>query len=173
VSTTGDATLANGTPVRGGGAWIALSAVIVALDQLSKWYVSAHLEFAVPYPVLPVLDFTLLHNTGAAFSFLAGQAGWQRWVFTALALGVSALIIGWLYRLPRSQAWTCTALACVLGGALGNVIDRMRLGYVVDFVHVHYKAFDWPAFNVADSAISVGAVMLGLEILFGARRPAD
>ena len=162
-----------GTRPYGGLAWLGLSAAIIVLDQVTKWYAEQHLALAVPVRVLPVFDLNLLHNTGAAFSFLAGETGWQRWFFTALALGVSALITAWLYRLPREeQRWTGAALSLVLGGALGNVIDRVRLGYVIDFVHLHYNDWYWPAFNVADSAISVGAVMLGLEILFG-RRPSN
>jgi signal peptidase II len=170
---------AEATPVErqeagvGGLAWLILSAVIIVLDQVSKWYVVQNLTLGVPLPVLPVFDLTLLHNTGAAFSFLAGQSGWQRWFFTVLALGVSMLIIYWLYRLPRAQRWTGAALALVVGGALGNVIDRMRLGYVIDFIHVHWHDAYFPAFNVADSAISVGAVMLALEMLFAkSARPA-
>jgi signal peptidase II len=153
----------------GGLVWLGLSGAVVVLDQLTKWYATQQLTLGVPVPVLPVFDLTLLHNTGAAFSFLAGEAGWQRWFFTVLALGVSGLIVAWLYKLPREQRWTGAALALVLGGALGNVIDRIRLGYVVDFIHLHYENWYWPAFNVADSAISIGAVMLALEILFGGR----
>jgi signal peptidase II len=170
MSVEAGATQATGERTHGGLAWLGLSAAIIVLDQVTKWYVEAKLTFATPVPVLPFFDLTLLHNTGAAFSFLAGEAGWQRWFFTALALGVSGLITVWLYKLPRhEQRWTGAALSLVLGGALGNVIDRIRLGYVVDFIHLHYDDWYWPAFNVADSAISVGAVMLGLEIVFGSR----
>jgi signal peptidase II len=156
----------------GGWRWLILSVSIIVLDQLSKWYIVQHLKLAEPVHVLPVFDLTLLHNTGAAFSFLANESGWQRWFFTALALGVSALIVSWLFRLPRAQRWTGAALGLVVGGALGNVIDRMRLGYVIDFIHVHWQDWYFPAFNVADSAISIGAVMLAVEILFSRPRPS-
>ena len=163
--------LATRSPGGGGSlAWLALSGGVVVLDQISKWYVEQHLTLGVPVHVLPVFDLTLLYNTGAAFSFLAGETGWQRWFFTVLALGVSVLIVVWLARLPREQRWTGAALSLVLGGAVGNVIDRMRLGHVIDFIHLHYGDWYWPAFNVADSAISVGAVILGAGVLFGADR---
>lgn len=168
MSAPADATRAQDAPAGADGLrWLILSLAIIVLDQLSKWYVVQHLTLAEPVHVLPVFDLTLLHNTGAAFSFLADESGWQRWFFTVLALGVSALIVSWLYRLPRGQRWTGAALALVVGGALGNVIDRMRLGYVIDFVHLHWQDWYFPAFNVADSAISIGAVMLAAEILFG------
>lgn len=167
MSTPAEATPAEDAPAGAGGLrWLILSLAVIGLDQLSKWYVVQHLTLTEPVHVLPVFDLTLLHNTGAAFSFLADESGWQRWFFTVLALGVSALIVTWLYRLPRAQRWTGAALALVVGGALGNVIDRMRLGYVVDFIHLHWQYWYFPAFNVADSAISIGAVMLALEILF-------
>lgn len=151
--------------------WLALSAVVVVVDQVTKWYATEHLALGVPVPVLPVFDLTLLHNTGAAFSFLAGAGGWQRWLFTALALGVSVLIAWWLHRLPAEErATTAAGLALVLGGALGNVMDRLRLGYVVDFVHLHWGDAYFPAFNVADASITVGAVLLGFDILFARKR---
>jgi len=173
VSTPAEATHTEGTAAGAGGLrWLILSVTVIVLDQLSKWYVLQHLTLAEPVHVLPIFDLTLLHNTGAAFSFLAGQSGWQRWFFTVLALGVSALIVTWLYRLPRGQRWTGAALALIVGGALGNVIDRMRLGYVIDFIHLHWQDWYFPAFNVADSAISIGAVMLALDILLSRSRPS-
>jgi signal peptidase II len=123
-----------------GWRWLPLAALIIALDQLTKtWVLSAFREFE-RLELLPVLDFTLMYNTGAAFSFLAGASGWQRWFFVALALGVAVGIVLWLRRMQaRAQPLLGAGLALVLGGALGNVIDRIRIGKVVDFVHVHWN----------------------------------
>jgi len=151
--------------------WLLLSAVIVLADQLSKAYISRHfLEFEFTR-ILAVLDITCMHNVGAAFSFLASASGWQRWVFIGLAIAVSIGITIWLIRLPRGvHALLAGGLALVLGGALGNVIDRIRLGYVIDFIHFHWDRAYFPAFNVADSAITVGAACLLLDAFFEARR---
>ncbi len=149
--------------------WLWLSALVVVLDQGSKHLASAFLEFQQPVPVVPHVYLTLLHNTGAAFSFLSDAGGWQRWFFAALALVVSTVIAIWLARLPRDSRWMPTALALVLGGAVGNLVDRVVLGYVVDFIQIYlpflpWRIFNpWPAFNVADSAITVGAVMLVID----------
>jgi signal peptidase II len=146
--------------------WLLLSAVVVLVDQLTKAYISRHygeFEFTT---LLPVLDITRMHNVGAAFSFLAGASGWQRWLFIALAVGVSIAIVVWLFRMPRSKVLLAAGLSLVLGGAIGNVIDRIRLGYVVDFIHFHWDRAYFPAFNVADSAITVGAAFLLLDALF-------
>lgn len=140
--------------------WLCLSAVIVVLDQASKIAASAALRLYEPVAVMPYFNFTLLHNEGAAFSFLSQAGGWQRWFFTGIALLISGVIIVWLYRLPKAEVWTAAALSLVLGGAVGNVVDRIRFGYVVDFIDVYYGAWHWPAFNIADAAISVGAVLL-------------
>lgn len=139
-------------------AWLAL--VVIVLDQVTKAWASATLGLYQPVPVMPMFNWTLSHNTGAAFSFLHDAGGWQRWFFTVLALGVSAALFVWLRRIARDQVWEPVALSLIIGGALGNVIDRMRFGYVVDFIDWYYKTWHWPAFNVADAAISVGAVML-------------
>ena len=151
--------------------WLLLSALVVVADQLSKAYISKHfLEFEF-VRILPVLDITCMHNVGAAFSFLASASGWQRWVFIGLACVVSIGIIIWLLKLPRgSHALLTSGLALVLGGALGNVIDRIRLGYVIDFIHFHWDRAYFPAFNVADSAITVGAACLLLDALLEAKR---
>jgi signal peptidase II len=152
-------------------AWLVISALIVAADQVTKAYISSHFGEFEFRRVLPVLDITLMHNVGAAFSFLASASGWQRWVFIALATGVSAAIIVWLLRLPKgTNPLLAGGLALVLGGALGNVIDRIRLGFVVDFIHFHWDQAYFPAFNVADSAITVGAACLLLDALFDSRR---
>ena len=151
--------------------WLLLSAVVVVADQLSKAYITRHfLEFEFTR-ILAILDITRMHNVGAAFSFLASASGWQRWVFIGLAVMVSIGITIWLIKLPRSvHALLAAGLALVLGGALGNVIDRIRLGYVVDFIHFHWERAYFPAFNVADSAITVGAACLLLDALLDARR---
>ncbi len=148
-----------------GRIWLLLSLGIIALDQLSKAWVVRHLSFHAARPVLPVLDLTLAFNTGAAFSFLADQSGWQRWLLTALALAVAVLIIGYLGRLEaRRQGLLCAALALILGGALGNLIDRLRLGYVVDFISAHWHGHYFPAFNLADSSITIGAALLLIDL---------
>jgi len=152
-------------------AWLVLSFFVVLADQVTKAYIARHfLEFEF-IRILPVLDMTRLHNVGAAFSFLAGESGWQRWVFIGLAVAVSAGIITWLFRLPRgAHALLAAGLALVLGGALGNLIDRIRLGYVIDFIHFHWDRAYFPAFNVADSAITVGAACLLLDALMDTKR---
>ena len=151
--------------------WLLLSALVVVADQVSKAYIARNfLEFEF-VRILPVLDITCLHNVGAAFSFLASASGWQRWVFIGLAGVVSIGITIWLLKLPRGSHSLLTAgLALVLGGALGNVIDRIRVGYVIDFIHFHWDRAYFPAFNVADSAITVGAACLLLDALFDAKR---
>jgi signal peptidase II len=150
--------------------WLLLSALVVLADQVSKSYITNHygeFEFTT---VLPILDITRMHNVGAAFSFLATASGWQRWLFIALAVIVSIGIVVWLYRMPRSQGLLACGLALVLGGAIGNVIDRIRLGAVVDFIHFHWDRAYFPAFNIADSAITVGAACLILDALLEPKR---
>src|ERR1700676_3933109 len=157
---------------RGGAAsWLLLSAFVVVADQVSKSYISPHfVEFEFKR-ILAVLDITLMHNVGAAFSFLASASGWQRWVFIGLAVVVSIGITIWLFRLPRgAHTLLAAGLALVLGGAIGNVIDRIRFGYVIDFIHFHWDRAYFPAFNVADSAITVGAACLLLDALLDAKR---
>ena len=158
---------------RGGTAasWLFLSAVVVVIDQLSKNYIAQHFGEFEFVRILPVLDITRMHNVGAAFSFLASASGWQRWVFIGLAVAVSIGIIIWLARLPRTaNKLLACGLALVLGGAVGNVIDRIRLGFVIDFIHFHWDRAYFPAFNVADSAITVGAACLLLDALMEGKR---
>jgi signal peptidase II len=157
---------------RGRGAmWLLLSLFIILADQLSKSYIVAHFGEFEFISLLPVLDITRMHNVGAAFSFLATASGWQRWLFIGLALSVSIAITVWLCRLPRNtHALLAAGLALVLGGAIGNVIDRIRLGAVVDFIHLHWDRAYFPAFNVADSAITVGAACLLLDALLEPKR---
>jgi signal peptidase II len=152
-------------------AWLWLSLAVIALDQASKFLVVRFFELYERVEVLPVLDFTLLHNTGAAFSMLANASGWQRPFFVTLGLVVSAMLIVWMWRSPRGDKLLPMALALILGGAIGNVIDRVRLGYVVDFIHAHWGAAYFPAFNIADSAITIGAALLIFDA-FREKRPA-
>lgn len=152
-------------------AWLLLSAAIVLADQLTKIYITQHFGEFEFTRVLPVLDITRMHNVGAAFSFLASASGWQRWFFIVLAVVVSIAITAWLCRLPRgTHGLLAAGLALVLGGALGNVIDRIRLGHVIDFIHFHWDRAYFPAFNVADSAITVGAALLLLDALLEPKR---
>jgi signal peptidase II len=154
--------------------WLLLSVLVVLADQASKYYITEHFGEFEHITLLPVLDITRMHNVGAAFSFLASASGWQRWVFIGLAGVVSVGIIVWLLRLrERAHGLLACGLALVLGGALGNVIDRIRLGYVIDFIHFHWDRAYFPAFNVADSAITVGAACLLLDALFEGKRKPD
>ncbi len=144
--------------------WFGLAGLVVLLDQLSKWLVLDTLHFGETIYVAPFWNWVLTFNPGAAFSFLADQPGWQRWLFTGLALAVSAWIAVELKRHP-GQRLNALALSLVMGGALGNVIDRVRFGAVVDFIQWHAAGYYWPAFNIADSAITVGAILLVLAQL--------
>jgi signal peptidase II len=141
-------------------AWLWLSLFIVAFDQATKFLVTRFLELYDRVVVLPVLDFTLLHNTGAAFSLLADASGWQRGFFVTLGIVVSVALVAWLWRLPRGEKFLPLALALIIGGAIGNVIDRIAHGYVIDFIHAHWGGAYFPAFNIADSAITIGAALL-------------
>lgn len=139
--------------------WLALAAVVAALDQLSKQWVLASLQPGELIAVTSFFDLVLVFNPGAAFSFLADHGGWQRWFFTGLAVVIS----GWLLALTwrhRAERLLPTAFALIIGGAIGNVYDRLVLGAVVDFLHFHYAGYSWPAFNLADSAITVGVVLM-------------
>jgi signal peptidase II len=152
--------------------WLWLSALVVALDQASKVLVVARLQLFERREWLPVLEITRLHNRGAAFSFLSDASGWQKYLFVALAIAVSAGIVLWLRRLRLAHsALLGGGLALILGGALGNVIDRVARGHVIDFIHVHwFDSWYFPAFNVADSAITIGAALLILDSLLESRR---
>jgi signal peptidase II len=155
----------------GGWRWLLLSTLVVLADQTSKAYIARHYGEFEFTRVLPILDITRMQNLGAAFSLLASASGWQRWFFIALAAAVSAAITVWLVRLRGDAGRLLAAgLALVLGGAVGNVIDRIRLGSVIDFIHFHWNQAYFPAFNVADSAITVGAGLLLLDALLDTRR---
>lgn len=150
--------------------WLWLAVLVIVVDLGTKALATAMLTYANPVPVVPLFNLTLLHNTGAAFSFLAGADGWQRWFFVTLALVVSVVLVYWLRSLKRSETWTAIAIVLILGGALGNVYDRVVHGYVVDFLHFYWQDWHFPAFNVADIAITVGAGMMILDMF---RKPSD
>jgi signal peptidase II len=149
--------------------WLGLSALLILADQWSKAWATASLVYRQPVPVIDGFwNWTLVHNYGAAFSFLSDAGGWQRWFFSGLAVVISVALAVVLARTPRSDWRTALPFALVIAGALGNLVDRLRFGYVVDFVDWYYGSYHWPAFNVADSAIVVGAVLL---VLFSFRAP--
>lgn len=148
---------------RGRLLWVIFAAVIVLVDQITKVWADASLVYGQPNPILPVLDITLHYNPGAAFSFLSDAGGWQRWFFTVISAAVSIYLLVWLMKLGREQWLLSMALTLVLGGALGNLWDRVRLGHVIDFISVHWGNAYFPTFNIADAAISVGAVLLIID----------
>ena len=169
--------------------WLAIAAAVIALDQITKHLAVSFLSPREPAPLLPFVNLDLAYNTGAAFSFLADSAGWQRWFFVVLALAVSAMIVRWLRRLGPEERWNGVALSLILGGALGNALDRVFFGHVIDFIDVFYMADSciplftplplgeglqchWPAFNLADSAITVGAVMMIVEAVLPSKKTA-
>lgn len=147
------------------GKWLGVAAGVIALDHLSKWWISSSMDYQQTIPLLSFFSIVRVHNYGAAFSFLADAGGWQRWFFIAIGV-VATVIIVQLLRKHAQEPRMALALALILGGALGNVIDRVVLGYVVDFLYFHSRGFAWPAFNIADSAISVGAALLIWDSLF-------
>ncbi|MBK6862091.1 MAG: lipoprotein signal peptidase [Ideonella sp.] len=149
--------------------WLAIALAVILLDQLTKTLILGFFELGDSRSVTSFFNIVRVHNTGAAFSFLAGASGWQRWFFVGLGL-VAAVFIVWMLRSHGGQRLFAWALALILGGALGNVIDRLLHGHVVDFIQVHYGGWYFPAFNVADSAISVGAACLILDELLRVRR---
>ncbi len=157
---------------RSANGWYGLAAIVVVLDQLSKWVVLNHVQYGETIYVAPFWNWVLTFNPGAAFSFLADQPGWQRWFFSILALGVSGWIALELRRHPEEKPMAL-ALTLVMGGALGNVIDRIRFGAVVDFIQWHAAGYYWPAFNVADSAITLGAVLMVWATLFAKKETSD
>jgi signal peptidase II len=147
--------------------WMVVSSLVVAFDQLTKWMILKWVPLYDKIPVNSFLNITHQRNTGAAFSFLAGASGWQRWFFIGLATIVSIVIIAWLWRIRKQgPAILAAGLALVLGGAIGNVVDRVMLGSVVDFIQVYIGSWPFPSFNIADSAITVGAVFLIIDALF-------
>jgi signal peptidase II len=149
--------------------WLAIAAIVVVLDQITKIAITKSFTFGESLPLTSFFNLVLTYNKGAAFSFLAAESGWQRYFFTGIAVAASAFIIYLLKRNPAQRIF-CWALALILGGAIGNLIDRILYGHVIDFLDFHVNNWHWPAFNVADSAICVGAVMFILDELRRVRK---
>lgn len=144
--------------------WLWLAIIIIGLDQFSKYYLNNYLVMGTPLEILPFFNLALVYNTGAAFAFLKEAGGWQIWFFAIIAAIISLGIVIYLSRIPYTRRWHAIALTFVMGGALGNLIDRIIHGYVIDFLVFYYHQWQWPAFNVADSFICIGAAMLILEL---------
>lgn len=158
----------------GASNWLWLTLLVITLDQIAKKLITSSMSLYEEHVVLPVLDIVRWHNEGAAWSLLSHASGWQRWFFIGLGIAVSIGILIWLRQLPaKGQGRVAAGLAMVMGGALGNVIDRVRLGYVIDFIKVHYGDWVFPAFNLADSAITVGAVLLIFDSVIQYGRTSD
>ncbi|OED42748.1 signal peptidase II [Endozoicomonas sp. (ex Bugula neritina AB1)] len=147
--------------------WLCLSALVLVLDQLLKWLVVQEFSLYEQMPLLPFFSLTLAYNTGAAFSFLGDASGWQRWFLSGVAVVVSFMLVGWLKQLREHETWQACSLSLILGGALGNLYDRVVHGQVTDFLLFYYENWYFPAFNLADVAITFGAGMLILDMFFG------
>ncbi len=141
-----------------------ISVLVVVLDQITKYIADTSLDYRVPVNVMPSLNMTLVYNQGAAFSFLSDAGGWQRWFFMALSLIISIVLIVWLRTVDKNRRYLAWGLALILGGAIGNLIDRTLYGHVIDFIDAYYRSWHWPAFNIADSAIFLGACLLILDM---------
>lgn len=148
------------------GWWFFLSLLVILADQASKYWALSSLVAYQPEPLMPMVNFTLAYNTGAAFSFLSGVGGWHRWFFAVFSTIMSVVLVVWLIRLPSRAVLQCLALSLILGGAIGNLYDRAVLGHVVDFIDVYYQNHHWPVFNIADSAICLGVFFLILDMGF-------
>ncbi|MBA2780582.1 signal peptidase II [Billgrantia kenyensis] len=159
-------------PMRKPLRWLWLAIAVVLLDLGTKALMSSLLSYGQPVEVLPFFNLTLLHNTGAAFSFLADGAGWQRWFFAVVAVGASIGLTFWMSRLKADEKLLGASLALIIGGALGNLYDRLVHGYVIDFLSFHAAGWYWPAFNVADIGITLGAIGLIWESVFEGRKQA-
>lgn len=148
--------------------WYVLSLIVIGLDQWTKWLADTKLNFHEPIPVIePFLNWTLAYNYGAAFSFLADQGGWQKWFFAALSFAMSLFLVIYITKAPRQARLLNVGLALILGGAIGNLIDRIRIGKVIDFIHVHYAdVWHYPIFNIADIAICIGVAIVVIDMLF-------
>lgn len=149
--------------------WLWLSALVIVVDQASKRLVDASMRLYETIELFPLFQLTYVRNTGASFSFLAQAGGWQRWLFVGIASTASIAMVFWLKHLPEGRRWEAAAWALVLGGAVGNLIDRVAYGYVIDFLDAFYQGWHFPAFNVADSAITVGVGILLVDAFFMAR----
>ncbi len=145
--------------------WLGLAGLVVLLDQATKLAAERWLTYHQALPVFPGFNLTLSYNRGAAFSFLAEHSGWQRWFFTVLAAAVSVFLVRWLRQIGDRDRWLSAAIALILGGAVGNLIDRLLYGHVIDFIWLYYDRWSWPVFNIADSAITVGAVAMIAHML--------
>ncbi len=143
--------------------WLWISLLVVVLDQVTKQIAETQLIPHQAVNLFPYFDWYLTYNTGAAFSFLANAGGWQRWLFTAIAIIISAVIVQWIRKLPAEEGLTAASLCLILGGAIGNLIDRVYLGHVIDYIQVWLGSYPFPAFNIADASISVGAALLILS----------
>lgn len=143
--------------------WLWLTGLTVALDQVSKSAIDASMHLYQSIEIMPYFNLTYVHNTGAAFSFLSEAGGWQRWLFTILAAIISIVLAVWLAKLKKHEILMAASLSLILGGAIGNLIDRVLYGYVIDFLDVYYQSWHWPAFNIADSAITIGVILMLLE----------
>lgn len=153
--------------------WLGIAVAVLALDQAGKWLALEKLMLHESIPLTPFLNLTLIYNKGAAFGFLSTASGWQNLFFIAIAIVATAVILYLLRRMGTKDRFLAVALMLILGGAIGNLIDRLLYGHVVDFIDVYYGSWHWPAFNVADSAITIGAVMIALDAAgIGRRRPA-
>jgi signal peptidase II len=143
--------------------YLSITSLVIVLDQVSKWWMVSWLSLYETVAIMPYFNLTMAHNYGAAFSFLAQAGGWQRWFFIGLALIISVVLLVWLAKLKPTAKLEAISLSLILGGAMGNVMDRIMYGYVVDFLDVYVGTSHWPAFNIADSAICIGAVLLILD----------
>lgn len=153
--------------------WLALSLLVIVADQISKKFAVDIIPLHHSIEMLPFFNWTLMYNEGAAFSFLSDQGGWQRWFFIILSCVVTTALTIWMARLQRDERSIAISLSLIIGGAIGNLIDRIHLGHVVDFIHLHYQQYFWPAFNVADSAITVGVTIMIVDSLFYAQKRED
>ncbi|MDO8862487.1 signal peptidase II [Haliea sp. E1-2-M8] len=149
--------------------WYILALLIIVLDQLTKGMAQQYLDYGRPVVLTSWFNLTLQYNSGAAFSFLSDAGGWQRYFFSGIAIVISSILVLWLHRLPATQRLLPLSLALILGGAIGNLWDRLVLGHVVDFISVHYGGYFFPAFNIADAAITVGAALMILDSLLASR----
>ncbi len=153
--------------------WYLIALSVIAADQITKWAIVSQFQLFELKPITSFFNLTLVYNTGAAFSFLSQADGWQRWFFSSVAIGVSVVLIIWITRLQDQQKILGAALACILGGAIGNLIDRLAYGYVIDFLDFYVNRYHWPAFNVADTAIFIGAGLLILDMFIGGEQEAE
>jgi len=146
--------------------WLWVTLLVLVLDLATKKLATIYILTLLPYKVTPFLNFRLVYNTGSAFGFLDQQSGWQLWFLSIVAIIICIILLVWLYRLPSSHRWSAAAIAMIIGGALGNMFDRITLGYVLDFIDFHIKSYHWPAFNIADMAICIGVIILLIRWIF-------